>query len=288
VARSIVCLTFDHDNASAMIARGMVTPTAISRGDFGMVAVPRILSLLAGHDIRSTWFIPGHTIASYPACVAKVAEAGHEIAHHGWTHRAPAALGREAEERELMRGNDAIRVLTGHPAKGYRSPAWDLSPHTVELLLAHGFEYDSSMMGDDYLPYQATRRDAVTLEEPLVRGAPSALVEMPVSWSLDDFPVFEYMRSAGGVLPGLMNADLVLHNWLADFAYMRMHLEWGIITYTFHPHVIGRGHRMLMLEQLIHALRDDGAEFMTMAEAVEAYRRRFPEGRLIGAPPPTR
>jgi peptidoglycan/xylan/chitin deacetylase (PgdA/CDA1 family) len=288
VARSIVCLTFDHDNASSAIARGMVTPTAISRGDFGMVAVPRILSLLATHGIRSTWFVPGHTIASYPACVAKVVEAGHEIAHHGWTHRAPAALGREAEERELIRGNEAIRALTGGAAKGYRSPAWDLSPHTVDLLLAHGFEYDSSMMGDDYLPYQATRGDVVTLEEPLVRGAPTALVEMPVSWSLDDFPVFEFMRSEGGILPGLMNADLVLQNWLADFAYLRAHLEWGIITYTFHPHVIGRGHRMLMLEQLIRALREGGAEFTTMAEAVAEYRRQFPEGRAIASPLPPR
>jgi peptidoglycan/xylan/chitin deacetylase (PgdA/CDA1 family) len=285
VARSIVCLTFDHDNASSAIARGMATPTAISRGDFGIVAVPRILSLLAAHGIRSTWFIPGHTIASYPACVAKVAEAGHEIAHHGWTHRTPASLGRTGEERELIRGNEAIRALTGLSAKGYRSPAWDLSPDTVDLLLAHGFEYDSSMMGDDYLPYQATRGDVVTLDAPLVRGAPTALVEMPISWSLDDFPAFEYMRLEGGILPGLMNADLVLQNWLADFAYMRAHLEWGIITYTFHPHVIGRGHRMLMLEKLIRVLRDDGAEFLTMAEVVAEYRRHFPQGRTIGSPP---
>jgi peptidoglycan/xylan/chitin deacetylase (PgdA/CDA1 family) len=284
VTRSIVCLTFDHDNASAGIARGMTTPTAVSRGDFGMVAVPRILSLLAAHDIRSTWFIPGHTIASYPACVTKVAEGGHEIAHHGWTHRTPASLGREGEERELVRGNKAIRALTGHSAKGYRSPAWDLSPHTVDLLLAYDFEYDSSMMGDDYLPYQATRGDIVTLEEPLVRGSPTELVEMPVSWSLDDFPVFEYMRFDTGIQPGLMNVELVLQNWLADYAYMRTQLEWGIITYTFHPHVIGRGHRMLMLEKLIGALRDDGAEFLTMMEAVGEYRRRYSGGRAMGSP----
>jgi peptidoglycan/xylan/chitin deacetylase (PgdA/CDA1 family) len=274
-----VCLTFDHDNASAAIARELTTPTMISRGDFGIVATQRILALLREHDMASTWFIPGHTIATYPSCVAAVFEAGHEIAHHGWTHRVPATLGREAEARELVRGNEAIKQLTGRYARGYRSPAWDLSPHSIELLLEHGFVYDSSLMGHDYLPYQARQNDVITLEEPIVYGADSKLVEMPISWTLDDFPAFEYMRFQNVIQPGLMNAGLVLENWLDDFAYMRDHYDWGILTYTFHPHVIGRGHRMIMLEKLIHKLRDGGARFVTMEQAVAEYRVKFPNGR---------
>ena len=128
MAKHFVCLTFDHDNTSGAIARELTTPTMLSRGDFGIVATARILELLRREAITTTWFIPGHTIESYPACVSAVVEAGHEIAHHGWTHRVPASLGREAEERELVRGNEAIRKLTGRNARGYRSPAWDLSP----------------------------------------------------------------------------------------------------------------------------------------------------------------
>ncbi|HXP76300.1 MAG TPA: polysaccharide deacetylase family protein [Stellaceae bacterium] len=143
----------------------------MSRGDFGIAAARRILDLLKDHKISATWFIPGHTIESYPSCATSVAEAGHEIGHHGWTHRTPASLGREGEEREFERGNEAIKKLTGQYARGYRSPAWDLSTHTVELLLKHGFEYDSSMMGHDYLPYQARQGDVVTLEDPVVYGA---------------------------------------------------------------------------------------------------------------------
>jgi peptidoglycan/xylan/chitin deacetylase (PgdA/CDA1 family) len=208
-----------------------------------------------------------------------VAAASHEIGHHGWTHRAPASLSREEEERELVRGNDAIRRLTGQVARGYRSPAWDLSPHSVDLLLRHGFAYDSSLMGHDYLPYQARRNDTVALEAPTVYGEDTKLVEMPISWSLDDFPVFEYMRYQNLIQPGLMNAGLVLDNWFDDFAYMRDHYEWGVLTYTFHPHVIGRGHRLIMLEKLIRKLRDGGATFLTMEQAVAAYRTRFPGGR---------
>lgn len=149
----------------------------------------------------------------------------------------------------------------------------------MELLLKHGFEYDSSMMGHDYLPYQARQGDVVTLEDPVVYGADTALVEMPISWSLDDFPVFEYMRFDNGILPGLMNAELVLENWINDFICMRDHCDWGILTYTFHPHVIGRGHRMMILEKLIRTVRDAGAVFFTMEEAVAEYRRKYPTGR---------
>ncbi len=279
MAQHFVCLTFDLDNTSGGIARGMTTPTMISRGDYGMVGTERLVKLLAAQEILGTWFVPGHTIESYPASCRAVAEAGHEIAHHGWTHRVPASLSRDEEEQELVRGIAAIEALTGRRPRGYRSPAWDLSPHSIELLLKHGFTYDSSLMGHDYLPYQARDGDQAPLEAPMVFGPDTTLVEMPISWSLDDYPVFEYMRSPTGLNPGLMNAGLVLDNWFADFRYMAEHYDWGVLTYTFHPHVIGRGHRMLMLQGLIERLRAAGAVFLTMEQAVAEYRASFPDGR---------
>jgi peptidoglycan/xylan/chitin deacetylase (PgdA/CDA1 family) len=278
MAELFVCLTFDHDNASSFISRGLTSPTMISRGDFGIVAVPRILALLRAHNVPTTWFIPGHTIESYPSCAKAVFEAGHEIGNHGWTHRVPATLGREGEEEELVRGNAAIEALTGRNPRGYRSPSWDLSPYSVDLLLKHGFVYDSSMMGHDYLPYQARREDVTSLLEPMRFGPDSPLVEMPISWSLDDYPHFEFMRTEQTILPGLMNARSVMANFIDEFAYMKKHCDWGILTYTFHPHVIGRGQRMLALEHLIETLSAEGARFVTMETAVDEYRRKYPDG----------
>jgi len=60
---------------------------------------------------------------------------------------------------------------------------------------------------------------------------------------------------------------------------MTDHYDWGVITYTFHPHVIGRGHRMAMLERLIERLRAGGAIFVTMEQAVMEYRGKYPQGR---------
>ncbi len=69
-------------------------------------------------------------------------------------------------------------------------------------------------------------------------GAPTPLIEMPVSWSLDDYPHFEFLRTKASILPGLMNANSVLDNWVNDYAYMQQYIDWGILTYTFHPFVI--------------------------------------------------
>jgi peptidoglycan/xylan/chitin deacetylase (PgdA/CDA1 family) len=259
---------------SGWVARGMTTPTPVSRGEFGIVGAGRILALLAKYQIRSTWFVPGVIIETYPEVCRRAVEAGHEIGHHGWSHVPPAALSREEEQAGLVRGNRAIEKLCGRPGRGYRSPAWDLSPHTIDLLLEQGFDYDSSMMGDDYTPYRARRGDIAHVDEPFQFGEVTRLVEMPISWTVDDYPHFEFVRTKDAVLQGLMPTAGVLENWLDDFRYLTRTLDWGVLTYTCHPFVSGRGHRMLMLERLIQGLQQQGAVFRTMADAVDEFLAR--------------
>ena len=210
----------------------------------------------------------------YPEMSARIAAAGHEIGHHGWTHMTPVTMSRDEEEAGLQRGTDAIVKLCGQKPRGYRSPAWDLSENTVELLVGRGFLYESSMMGNDYTPYFARTGDVVALEEPMQLGPESSLVEMPISWTLDDYPHFEYVRNRQYSMQGLMPAGGVLQNWVDDFDYMTRTVEWGVLTYTCHPFVIGRGHRMMMLERLIEALQGLGATFMTMEDAANAWLER--------------
>jgi peptidoglycan/xylan/chitin deacetylase (PgdA/CDA1 family) len=273
MSRHIACLTFDFDAMSGMVARGMTTPTAVSRGEFGAIGVTRLLATLRKYAIPATFYIPGVVIGTYPRVCEDIVAAGHEVGHHGWSHVPPASLTPEKEESDLLRGIAAIERLTGSRPRGYRAPAWDFSPVTVSLLCKHAFLYDSSMMGNDYSPYRVRQGDKIAVDEPMIFGPETDLVELPISWSLDDAPHFEYMRTATTLQPGLMNAGAVLENWTSDFDYMTRTADWGVLTYTCHPFVIGRGHRMLMFERLLHHLLEHNAVFLKAEDAVGEYRR---------------
>ena len=94
-----VCLTFDFDAISIWIGPHQSnSPSLISRGEFGAVAVGRILELLDQFGILATFFIPGHTAETYPAITRQVAAAGHEIGHHGYLHERPAICQRQKNE----------------------------------------------------------------------------------------------------------------------------------------------------------------------------------------------
>ncbi len=279
MARLIVCLTFDFDTQSGFIARGWNSPTPLSRGEFGVMASGRILATLKARGLPSTWFVPGFTIESHPEACEAVVAGGHEVAHHSWAHVPPAQQSRAEEAEDMARANEAIAKLTGKKARGYRSPSWDLSESTIELLIAEGMEYDSSLMNSDYIPTWARQGDRFGLGEPIRYGEDTGLVEMPISWTLDDFPHFEFIRTAEVTLPGLQSPRMVMDSWWDEFVYMRKTVDWGVLTYTMHPYVIGRGYRMLALENLLDRLADGGAIFMTMEDAAREARERMVAAR---------
>jgi peptidoglycan/xylan/chitin deacetylase (PgdA/CDA1 family) len=114
VVKHLVCICFDFDAVSGFISRSPATPTPMSRGEFGPVAVPRILDLPWRDDVSATWFIPGHTLETYPKECSRIFEAGREIGHHGWTHAPPSDLSSEQEEEGLVRGNEQILAAASY------------------------------------------------------------------------------------------------------------------------------------------------------------------------------
>ena len=249
-----VCLSFDFDAICVWLGSlNATSPSAISRGEFGAVATERLLNMLARWDIKSTWFIPGHTIDTYPDLVRRVADAGHEIGHHNYCHENPISLSLDEEKRVLDRGTETIRRITGKAPEGFRSPAWDLSPHSLGLLLERGFLYDSSLMGNDYTPYYCRVGDVAAKDGPYIFGREVEMVELPVTWGLDDFPAFEWLY---GVNQGLSAPSQVYERWAGDFDYLCDFVGAGVYCLTMHPQVIGRGHRLLMLNRLVEHMKE--------------------------------
>jgi peptidoglycan-N-acetylglucosamine deacetylase len=266
-----VCLTFDFDAVSLWMSRGMRTPAPVSRGEFGPVAVPRILELLGARSIPTTWFIPGHTIETYPEVCQEVVDAGHEVALHGYAHENVALL-RENEEREVFKKSYALLgEFAGRAPRGFRAPAWDLSSNTIEIMGDLGLEYDSSLMGHDYSPYYSRVGDEIPAEGPMIVGAESNVVEVPVSWALDDYPHFEFVRMADAVMPGLKPPQELFDRWIDELHYMLRDFENGVVTYTCHPQVIGRGHRMLGLEAWLDELAMLDVRYCRVAEVAAEF-----------------
>jgi peptidoglycan-N-acetylglucosamine deacetylase len=273
-----VCLSYDFDAMSLWIANFRTeSPNALSRGEFGQIGAQRLLDLLGEYCIKATWFIPGHTIEAFPVECQRIVEEGHEVGHHGYCHENPRRLELEKERAILERGIALIKDLTGNAPQGYRSPAGSFSSNTLSLLIDYRFVYDSSMLANDFTPYYCRDGIKASIDAPYDFGKSVDLVEMPFSWNLDDFPFFEYTSSRHGISPGLADPARVYEVWAGDFEYLYTKLGKGVFILTMHPQVIGRGHRLLMLERFIkHLNSHEGVTFSTMGEFVRRWKAEHP------------
>ena len=105
-----VCLSFDFDGPSLWMQRRMTTPTPVSRGEFGAIAVPRILKLLSKRAIPATFFIPGHTMETYPDVCRQIVDAGCEVGLHGYAHEFNPTLSPEKERGAFERSIEIGRA----------------------------------------------------------------------------------------------------------------------------------------------------------------------------------
>lgn len=274
-----VCLTFDFDAVSIWVSTfKQTTASPVSRGEYGArVGMPRLLSLLRKRSIRATFFVPAHTAVSFPRVVQQILEDGHEVGSHGYCHESPVSMVDGDEARTLEASIAKLQNVLGSGFRpvGYRSPAWDLSNESIGLLEAHGFLYDSSLMGGDFEPYRPRRNDFID-EHAFKPGAESSLVELPVAWELDDYPYFHF--SSRPFNPGLRSTVDVGVLWREEFDYCCRQFNDGIFTLTNHPEIIGRGPRIEMLEALIgHMSVTPGVTFCTCSEAAQAWKDAHPE-----------
>lgn len=274
-----LCLSFDFDGPSLWIMRKMTTPTPISRGEYGAEVVPRILRLLARRDLPSTWFIPGHTIETYPDVCRMIVDHGCEIGIHGYAHEMNALQSLDEERAAMERSIELVTGLTGQPPVGYRAPAGDVTEQTLDLLEQFGLAYDSSLMGADYRPYPVRLAAAVPDDGPVEWGPERSLIELPWSWTNDDYPYLEFVAFRRMIMPGLARPDDMFDNFLGDVQWMVREVDGGVLTLVFHPQVIGRGHRLLALERFLDAVDELGVRCDTMADVAAAHNRGVAFGR---------
>ena len=290
MAKEIICAYgVDVDAVAGWIGSygGAESPDDISRGMFaGEVAVPRLLDLFDRAGLTTSWFIPGHSIETFPEQTKMVVDAGHEIGVHGYTHENPIAMTREQEEAILDRCIDLITDVSGKRPTGYVAPWWEFSPVTNELLLEHGIKYDHSLMHRDFEPYYVRVGDSWTnidysksadeWMKPLVRGEETDLIEIPASWYLDDLPPMMFIKAAPNSHGFVSPRDLE-QLWIDQFDWVYRELEYAVFTMTIHPDVSGRPQVLLMHERIIdHINKHDGVRWATFDEIADDFAKRNP------------
>jgi peptidoglycan/xylan/chitin deacetylase (PgdA/CDA1 family) len=269
---------------------GADSPDDISRGLFaGEVGTPRLLALFERFGIKTTWFIPGHSIQTFPEQMKAIVEAGHEIGIHGYSHENPIAMTPEQEEAVLDYSIELATALAGKPPRGYVAPWWEFSPVTAELLLSKGIVYDHSLMHHDFQPYYVRVGDRWTpidytqhpreWMKPLVRGQETDLIEIPASWYLDDLPPMMFIKKAPNS-HGFVNPRHLEEMWRDQFDWVYREYDYAVFTMTIHPDVSGRPQVLLMHERLYaHMIRHPGVRFCTFDEIAADFARRHPRRR---------
>jgi peptidoglycan/xylan/chitin deacetylase (PgdA/CDA1 family) len=290
MAKEILCaFGVDVDAVAGWLGSygGEDSPDDISRGLFaGEVGSPRLLNLFERFGIKTTWFIPGHSIETFPEQTAMVVAAGHEIGAHGYSHENPIAMSPEQEEAVLVRSIELIEAVSGRRPTGYVAPWWEFSPVTAQLLLKHGFVYDHSLMHRDFECYYVRvgdswtkidyTRPAEAWMKPLVRGEETDLIEIPASWYLDDLPPMMFIKKAPNS-HGFVNPRDIEQLWRDQFDFVYREYDHAAFTIAIHPDVSGRPQVQLVLERIIdHIGQHAGARFCTFQEIAEDFARRRP------------
>ena len=128
-AQAAISLTFDVDAETGWLGEDPAYAnrlSTLSEARFGITrGLPRILDLLAKHDIKATFYVPGDTAELHPDAIRRIAHEGHEIGHHGHMHLRSDAIDADAQREEIERGLEALDTHR-HPD---RLPLPELGAH---------------------------------------------------------------------------------------------------------------------------------------------------------------
>lgn len=262
--RIAVMLTFDFDAEYlrySVIGKQTIGFADRSRGEYGPhTGIYRCLDMLERQHVPATFFIPGKIIEEYPKQVQMIADAGYEIAYHGYDHDNTVGIP-EVRERENIRKSKAlIEKICGRRPVGSRGPLDVLQEYSGQLLASEGFLYDSTLKDCDW-PYLT----------------PSGLVELPLDVAQDDFSFFYFSYADEAPINCSYLPEEVRIFW--QDAYDELAAEGDkIFVLKLHPQLIGRPGRIRMLEQFITYMKQSGAWIVSCAEAASFVKAFYEKG----------
>lgn len=139
----MICLTVDN-------LGGIAEGEPLDPGHPALaIGLARMLALFAETGVRATFFAEGYAAVVFPAALARIRDAGHELALHAWKHERWGELAPEREAELLALGVDAFEKTLGERPRGFRPPGGKLTDASPRLLARHGLRYVSAARGHE-------------------------------------------------------------------------------------------------------------------------------------------
>ncbi|MCV6585289.1 MAG: polysaccharide deacetylase family protein [Marinibacterium sp.] len=268
--RAAACFTVDVDATAPYLwqHRGAMPPTiaALEHRRYGMRrGLARLVDMLVRRGIRGTFFVPAIVAEEHPDLLPGLLERGQDIALHGYMHELVAEISDAAFTEALERATEIFVAQTGQRPRGFRSPAWEMTPHMLAELARMDL-WDSSLMGDD-VPYT-------------IAGVP----ELPVRWDNDDAIFFKFL-GAGDKSPRPDHE--VVRQWQDD-AQAQID-SGGLFMLTVHDWISGRANRVARIDDLLRGLAEHRDVWLTSCDALADHHRAMGGGLQVApdqlAPP---
>ena len=224
-------------------AADLATPDAYYGMHAGLEALMRVLDACR---IKATFAVPAVVANLLEDRVRTLANAGHEIAAHGFKHEDVSLLSQDDERQRLARTTEILARVAGRrpvgwfslPRPGDKHAGGAVGAHTIDALLDGGYEYFGNGLADD-IPHWwvsdfASRR---------------AILTLPYYYHFDDQFFLMFPRKG----TGLENPGALLRNWRAELD--AQHARGRHFSLVIHPYAIAWPNRLHMLEQLLEHAR---------------------------------
>jgi polysaccharide deacetylase family protein (PEP-CTERM system associated) len=228
-----------------------------------------LLDAFSEAAVKATFFVLGRQAEQTPQLVREVADLGHEIACHGYSHRFVYRQGPDQFQAELHRAKQVLEQITGAPVHGYRAPFFSITEQSMwalDILVDEGFTYDSSLF--PVLNYRYGVPGAARVAGPVLTPSGRAIFEIPLSTLRlphPSLPIGVNVPISGGgyfrLYPYRLTwafvkllererAGLVfyVHPWEFDAEHPRIRMPHAIAQFTHYlnlPQMTGRTRRLL-------------------------------------------
>ena len=235
-------------------------PKTLSMGEYGMKrGLQRVNEVIRFHRLPVTFFVPGKVAEKYPDQIKMLADEGCEMALHGYAHENFGLLKSIEMEEALEKGIKALEKATGKTPKGFRAPEGEMTAEIYQKLKEFGFDYSSSMFGDDRPYFVSTP------------GCDRGILEIPAPWEINDFPyfAFNYTPAFPAGQGRIANYTQVLSIFIEEYkAYYRYGLCY---VPQFDPQTIGTPGRIEILKDILKFILEQGNVWLCTGQDLTAY-----------------